>query len=42
MKRLRKLVDNAYNSDPRVAKFRENDKLEKEAKKKAKADAARY
>merc|ERR1712204_87177 len=36
MKRLRKLVDNAYNSDTRIAKFMENDKQEKAAKKQAK------
>merc|ERR1712106_152287 len=37
----RKLVDNAYNSDPRIAKFREEEKNEKLAKKKAKADQAK-
>merc|ERR1712008_566381 len=37
MKRLRKLVDNAYNSDTRIAKFMENDKQEKAAKKTGKA-----
>jgi len=40
-KRVRKLVDNAYNSDPRIAKFREEEKNEKLAKKKAKADQAK-
>ena len=40
MKRIRKLVDNTYNSDPRIARFRDLDKQEKLAKKKAKADAA--
>merc|ERR1712238_572566 len=41
MKRMRKLVDNAYNSDTRIAKFMENDKQEKAAKKQAKQDAIR-
>lgn len=41
MKRIRKLVDNAYNNDPRIAKFREDDKQEKLSKKKAKQDAAK-
>ena len=40
-KRIRKLVDNAYNSDPRIIKFREDEKNEKLAKKKAKADQAK-
>jgi len=40
VKRIRKLVDNAYNSDPRIIKFREEEKQEKAAKKKAKADQA--
>lgn len=39
--RIRKLVDNAYNSDPRVARFKEADKAEREERKKAKADAAK-
>merc|ERR1711994_764798 len=40
-KRIRKLVDNAYNSDPRIIRFREEEKMEKMAKKKAKADQAK-
>jgi DnaJ family protein C protein 2 len=36
MRRVRKLVDNAYNSDPRILGFKELDKQEKLAKKKAK------
>jgi len=36
MRRIRKLVDNAYNSDPRILGFKELDKQEKLAKKKAK------
>ncbi|CAB4060282.1 DNAJC2 [Lepeophtheirus salmonis] len=36
MKRIRKLVDNAYNNDPRLLRFREQDTAEKLAKKKAK------
>jgi len=38
-KRMKKLVDNAFNSDPRIAKFRKADLDEKAAKKKARADA---
>ena len=40
-KRIRKLVDNAYNSDPRIARFRKEELEEKAAKKKAKADQAK-
>ncbi|KAL1129637.1 hypothetical protein AAG570_012582, partial [Ranatra chinensis] len=41
MIRLRNLVDQAYNLDPRIAKFKSDDKAKKEAYKKAKANAAR-
>merc|ERR1711981_466195 len=41
MKRIRSLVDNAYNSDPRVIRFREAERQEKADRKKAKADAAK-
>lgn len=37
-KRIFKLVDNAYKSDPRIAKFKEDEKNEKLAKKQAKLD----
>merc|ERR1712110_1212523 len=38
---IRKLVDNAYNSDPRIARSRKEEMEEKAAKKKAKADQAK-
>ena len=34
-------VDNAYSCDPRVKRFKEQEKEEKEAKKRAKREAAR-
>jgi len=34
-------VDNAYSSDPRIQRFRDEEKNEKLAKKKAKADQAK-
>ncbi|XP_043944450.1 dnaJ homolog subfamily C member 2 [Protopterus annectens] len=39
MNRIRTLVDTAYNCDPRIKKFKEEEKARKEAEKKAKADA---
>lgn len=34
-------LDSAYNCDPRVKRFKEEEKAEKEAKKQAKAEAAK-
>ena len=43
MARIRKLVDLAWNSDPRIAKFLEADKRKKdEAKQKKKDEARKY
>ena len=39
--RIRKLVDNAYNSDPRVARFKEADRAERAERKRARAEAGR-
>jgi DnaJ family protein C protein 2 len=41
MKRLRKLVDNAYACDPRVQRFLEDDRRAKQEKKMAKQEAGR-
>ncbi|XP_054093831.1 dnaJ homolog subfamily C member 2 isoform X3 [Callithrix jacchus] len=41
MNRIRTLVDNAYSCDPRIRKFKEEEKAKKEAEKKAKAEAKR-
>lgn len=41
MNRIRTLVDTAYNCDPRIKKFKEEEKARKEAEKKAKAEAKR-
>jgi len=41
MSRIRSLVDLAYSLDPRIAKFKQEDKEKKEAQKRAKAEAAR-
>jgi len=41
MKRIRTLVDNAYNSDPRIIRFVEAEKQEKADRKQAKIDAAK-
>ncbi|XP_062238718.1 dnaJ homolog subfamily C member 2 [Platichthys flesus] len=39
MNRLRTLVDTAYSLDPRIKKFKDDEKARKESEKKAKADA---
>lgn len=41
MSRLRRLVDNAYACDPRIARFKEEEKERRLAQKKARADAQR-
>uniref|UniRef100_A0A8C3L6H6 DnaJ homolog subfamily C member 2 n=2 Tax=Phasianinae TaxID=9072 RepID=A0A8C3L6H6_CHRPC len=41
MNRIRILVDNAYSCDPRIKKFKEEEKAKKEAEKKAKVEAKR-
>lgn len=41
MQRIRQLVDNAYACDPRVQRFKEEDKEKKLAQKRAKQEAAR-
>ncbi|XP_040827166.1 dnaJ homolog subfamily C member 2 isoform X2 [Ochotona curzoniae] len=41
MNRIRTLVDNAYSCDPRIKKFKEEEKAKKEAEKRAKAEAKR-
>lgn len=41
MNRLRTLVDTAYSCDPRIKKFKDEEKARKESEKKAKADAKR-
>lgn len=41
MTRIRQLVDNAYACDPRVARFKEEEKNRKLAQKQAKKEAAR-
>uniref|UniRef100_A0AAQ5XHI0 J domain-containing protein n=1 Tax=Amphiprion ocellaris TaxID=80972 RepID=A0AAQ5XHI0_AMPOC len=39
MNRIRTLVDTAYSCDPRIKKFKEEEKAKKESEKKAKAEA---
>ncbi|NP_997976.1 dnaJ homolog subfamily C member 2 [Danio rerio] len=39
MNRIRTLVDTAYNADPRIKKFKEEEKARKESEKKAKVEA---
>ncbi|CAK6959978.1 dnaJ homolog subfamily C member 2 [Scomber scombrus] len=39
MNRIRTLVDTAYSGDPRIKKFKEEEKARKESEKKAKAEA---
>ncbi|XP_048740508.2 dnaJ homolog subfamily C member 2-like isoform X2 [Ostrea edulis] len=41
MARIRQLVDNAYACDPRIIRYREEEKEKKEAQKRAKKEAAR-
>ncbi|KAH0616479.1 hypothetical protein JD844_027601 [Phrynosoma platyrhinos] len=41
MNRIRTLVDTAYSCDPRIKKFKEEEKAKKEAEKKAKVEAKR-
>jgi DnaJ family protein C protein 2 len=41
MARIRELVDTAYNCDPRIVKFREEEKERKAAEKRARQEAIR-
>ncbi|XP_066580199.1 dnaJ homolog subfamily C member 2 [Amia ocellicauda] len=41
MNRIRTLVDTAYSCDPRIKKFKDDEKARKESEKKAKAEAKR-
>lgn len=41
IKRIRKLVETAYNCDPRIQKFKEDEKLKKNAQKLAKQEEQR-